>query len=155
MSHVARVSLVVQDLSALKAACSRLGLEFVEGQKTFRVHASDGDTVCDHAIRIPIGHAAYKRGNYEIGVTKNQPGTFDEITLADGRKVKRDISNGYSLEWDSYMGGEGLRDIVGAGCSKLKQAYATVTTVRQMQKQGFRVVENRLANGNVQVVCSK
>ena len=35
MSHVANVEVEINDLAALKTACTKLGIEFVEGQTTY------------------------------------------------------------------------------------------------------------------------
>ncbi|MGA2958123.1 MAG: hypothetical protein ABSF48_20650 [Thermodesulfobacteriota bacterium] len=61
MSHISKIELQVNDLGTLRRACSRLGLELIKGQKTFKWFAQDGK--CDHAIKIP-------GANYEIGVLK-------------------------------------------------------------------------------------
>ena len=61
MSHISKIELQVNDLGTLRRACSRLGLELIKGQKTFKWFGQDGK--CDHAIKIP-------GANYEIGVLK-------------------------------------------------------------------------------------
>ena len=61
MSHISKIELQVNDLGTLKQACSRLGLELIRGQKTFKWYGQDGK--CDHAIKVP-------GANYEIGVLK-------------------------------------------------------------------------------------
>jgi hypothetical protein len=61
MSHISKIELQVNDLSTLRRACSRLGLELIQGQKTFKWYGQDGR--CDHAIKVP-------GANYEIGVLK-------------------------------------------------------------------------------------
>ena len=59
MSHISKIELEVKDLRLLGQACTRLGLNLIRGQKTFRWYGKDGQ--CDHAIKIP-------GANYEIGV---------------------------------------------------------------------------------------
>jgi hypothetical protein len=61
MSHISRIELQVNDLGTLRRACSRLGLELIRGQKTFKWYGKDAK--CDHAIKVP-------GANYEIGVLK-------------------------------------------------------------------------------------
>lgn len=61
MSHISKIELQILDLAVLKQACTRLGLTFVEGQKTFKWFSQEGN--CDHAIKLPTA-------NYEIGVVK-------------------------------------------------------------------------------------
>jgi hypothetical protein len=61
MSHISKIELEVNDLGTLSRACSRLGLELIKGQKTFKWFGKDGK--CDHAIKVP-------NADYEIGVIK-------------------------------------------------------------------------------------
>ena len=61
MSHISKIELEVQDLGVLGQACSRLGLELIRNQKTYRWYGKDAQ--CDHAIKIP-------GASYEIGVLK-------------------------------------------------------------------------------------
>ena len=63
MSHIAKIELEINDPENLKLACERLGLQFIENQKTYKWYGSwvgdsplpDGITLsdlgkCDHAI---------------------------------------------------------------------------------------------------------
>jgi len=61
MSHISKIELEVRDLGILGQACSRMGLELVRDQKSFRWYGKE--SFCDHAIKIP-------GANYEIGVLK-------------------------------------------------------------------------------------
>jgi len=85
MSHVTVIEFEIRDLECLRQACTELGLEFREGQKTFRwfgVHVGDykvpdGFAVqdmgkCDHAIGLP-GNGPSKKA-YEIGVVRRRDG---------------------------------------------------------------------------------
>ena len=112
MSHVARIDMEIKDLTALKAAAKLLGMEFLEGQTTYRWYgrhvgdyslpegfkASDLGK-CEHAIGIPNDKKAY-----EIGVVK-----------------RRDGKEGYTLLWDFWAGGYGLEAKVGKDGNKLKE----------------------------------
>ena len=156
MSHVAQVDVKIQSLDDLRAACKRIGLEFVEGQQTYRWYGRsvgdyplpDGFTAddlgkCEHAIRLPHGHASLRsddRGayTYEIGVVRNK----------DGRP-------GWSLLWDFFSGGFGLQEVVGENCNALKQAYAICAGKRAAQMKGFAVQEVKQANGSVKLICKK
>lgn len=126
ISHVAKISLEIQSLDALKAACKRLGLEWKENQKTYAWygrHVGDypipeGFTTqdmgkCDHAIRVP-------GASYEVGVVKKQ-----------GK---------YALLWDFYHAG-GLQRVLGKDGGKLKQAYAVSQTILTAKKNGYQVKE--------------
>src|SRR5690349_5684210 len=130
MSHVATVEVHIQDLVALKAAAAALGLEFVEGQTTFKwygQHVGDyplpkGFRVrdmgrCEHTIRLPNDPNAY-----EVGVVR-----------------RRDGNPGYLLMYDFWQGGFGLEAAIGHQATKLKQRYAAEVAAKQARKQGFRV----------------
>lgn len=146
MSHVATVDVHITSLDELGKACKRLGLELVQGQQTYRWFGSSvGDYPlpagfevsdlgkCEHAIRIPGDVRAY-----EIGVVK-----------------RRDGKAGYCLHWDFWAGGKGMEAVAGANCGKLKQAYAVEAAMSKARQQGFNVMERKLNNGQVQLICSK
>ena len=65
MSHISKIELVIKDLETLRQACSRIELEFVQGQKSFKWYGKDAP--CDHVIQVP-------GASYQIGVTKNDAG---------------------------------------------------------------------------------
>ena len=67
MSHISKIELEVKDLGVLGQACSRLGLQLVQGQKTFKWYGQEAQ--CDHCIRVP-------GASYEIGVT-NKSGCYE------------------------------------------------------------------------------
>jgi hypothetical protein len=143
MSHVATIDIEIKDLDCLAKAAQQLGLELVNGQKTYRWYGrSVGDYPlptgftaedlgkCEHAIRIPGNTAAY-----EIGVV-----------------ARRDGKPGYTLQWDFYCGGYGMEKIVGQNASKLRQEYAAQVATKHMQRQGYRVTRSIDAKGNLQLV---
>lgn len=136
MSHVAEIDLLINDLDALDAACKRIGMELRRDQKTWHWYGtSEGDIgVCDHALAVVGSQRAY-----EVGVRLN----------ADASKGK------FSLLYDLYRGGNGLRDKVGEDCNKLKQAYATEVAIKQAKRQGFQVHESLKQDGTVQLRCTK
>lgn len=97
-SHVVKVNVEINDLNALAQAAQDCGLEFVEGQQTFRWygrHVGDyalpeGFTArdmgkCEHALRVPGDHRAY-----EIGIARNP------------------VAAGFTLLFDFWAGGHGL-----------------------------------------------
>jgi len=143
MSHISEVDLEVTDLSALEAACKRLGLELVRGQKSYKWFGrSVGDAPlpkgmkvedlgrCDHAIKIPGNTEAY-----EIGVVKKKSG-------------------GYLLAWDSWNKGRGMQNVAGEDCEDLAQAYGVVVAKRQAAKEGWQVQEQLLANGTIKLIAN-
>ena len=101
MSHLAEVDLHVTDLQALSEACTALGLQFRENQRTHRWYGTfmgdsplpAGFTVaelgqCEHAISVPGNSQAY-----EVGVLR-----------------RRDGKPGFALYYDNWLGGYGLEE---------------------------------------------
>lgn len=144
MSHVAVVNVEIKDMEALKAACEKAGLEFREGQRTFRWYGQFvGDTVapsgtdpkdygkCEHAIGVPG-----KPDAYEIGVVRTTEG-----------KTK--------LMWDFWAGGKGLQAVAGEKCSNLVKAYVGEVTRKAMFRKGYRQDQSKvLEDGTVELVFS-
>lgn len=153
MSHVAVIKTEVKSLEALKAACKRLGLEFLEGQTTYRWF---GTWVKDynqpdaayqngvkpesygkdslHAIGIPDNDQSY-----EIGVLQN--------TNSDGQPIE-----GFKLVWDFWSGGHGLDKFVGGkGAEKLVAGYAVEAFREEAVAQGYAITETTDENGYIQV----
>ena len=144
-SHVAKISIEIKDLLALKQAAKDLGLEFVE-QKTYRWfgrHVGDFPLPagfktsdlgkCDYVLRIPNNDTAY-----EIGVVK-----------------RKDGKPGYELLWDFWSGGYGLQAVVGDNGTKLVQSYAAAVTTNLYKKQGFRVTKSVTKDGAIRLVANK
>lgn len=150
MSHVEEVKTRVTDLGALKAACTRLGAEFVEGKKKYNWYGrSVGDYPlpagftadelghCDHVVRIP-------GVNYEVGV----------VRAKDGK--------GYTMLYDffgSQTGGKGhdgemLRKRFGNGLTKLIDAYSLEALKAKARAKGYMSREVPLANGKTQLVVT-
>jgi hypothetical protein len=130
MSHVSKIELEVNDLDTLKAACKRLGLEFIDGQKTYAWYgrfmrdyplpdgiSADDLGKCDHAIRVP-------GAEYEIGIVKK-----------NGK---------YTLLWDFWQSG-GLEKKLGKNAGKLKQAYAVERVRREARTRGYGVCEQKVS----------
>lgn len=136
MSHISKFELDVTNLDALDSACSKLGIELVRDQKTYKWYGTrvgndplpDGLTIadlgkCDHAIRVPG-----KSNAYEVGVVKNK------------------TRPGYSLMWDYWMGGYGLEEKVGKNGDLLKQQYQVEHGIKFWQKKGYRVTTTTQGN---------
>lgn len=124
MSHVSKIELVINDLATLKAACSRMGLTFLENQTTYKWYGSwasleprpEGMTPgrCHHAIRVP-------QARYEVGVIRQEDQT-------------------YMLHADMWPGG-GLEPIIGKNAGLLKQAYAVERVRKEARQKRMRVHE--------------
>ena len=146
MSHVSTIQTIVNDLDALKQAADYLGLEFVEGQRTFKWYGSwvrdyhEEDAAykqghnpedygkCDHALRVKGNDNAY-----EVGVVGKGDGT-------------------YSLLFDHWAGGNGLMEKIGAKGSKLNQTYTFLKVETELKHRGFKVVNlENLSNGSIKM----
>ena len=139
MSHVAKIELIINDLEILKAACERLGLQFVPNQQTYAWYGRyqgdyplpEGFSVedlgrCDHAIRVPAA-------SYEVGVVHR-----------GGR---------YALLWDFWSSG-GLEKALGKEACRLRQAYAVERVHREARLKGYRIREQKTEQG-IRLVMSK
>jgi hypothetical protein len=146
MSHVSALKIKVKNLSALAAAAKDCGLEFREGQKTWKWYgqfANDyhGDDAayrqgvtpaeygkCDHALSIPGNSHAY-----EVGVKDNKDGTF-------------------MLLWDFWADGHGLKEKIGEHGNKLQQAYSKHCVIHEAAAKGYEVEKIEvLEKGGLQV----
>lgn len=136
MSHITQIQVEVRDLAALKAACTRLGWEWREGQTRYKWYGRwVGDTAlpegvrmedlgkCTHAIRVP-------GASYEVGV------------LQQGDR--------YSLLYDFYGPG-GLESKLGPNAEVLVQAYAVEAARAEAQRQGWSVFEEECEDGSVKL----
>jgi hypothetical protein len=129
MSHVSKIELVINDLTVLKKACSRLNLQFCENQKTYRWYGKwiggqipDGliPGQSDHAIRVPDA-------SYEIGVIRQNDNT-------------------YTLHADMFSAG-GLETAIGQNAGLLKQAYAVCRVQNEARHKHMRYQESTTDNG--------
>jgi hypothetical protein len=145
VSHVVTLDVEIRDLEALRDAAAALGLEFREGQQTFRwwgKHVGDyalpaGFTAedmgkCEHAISLPNNPSAY-----EVGVVRRR----------DGRP-------GFSLMFDFYGGGKGLMNAVGSKCGRLVQEYAAQVVVKQAGRN-WRVTRTQAADGALRLTLHR
>jgi len=117
MSHISKIELEVNDLNTLDSACTRLGLQFVKGQKNFKWFGKKaGD--CDHAIRIP-------EAEYEIGINR--------------------VNGIFELECDYYD--RNIGKTIGEKGGILKQAYAVEKTKTEARRKGYSVIEKQTDTG--------
>lgn len=130
-SHVVACDVVFKDLQSLAKAGEACGLEFREGQTTWKwygrwmkdYHAVDAAYkngispaeygMCEHALTVKGSSTAY-----EIGVKKNPKGP------------------GYVLVYDFYGGPGGqLRAKIGQNAAKLQQEYQKAVIAKTAVKQ--------------------
>jgi hypothetical protein len=133
MSHVSEIEIKIKSLDALRAACERMGFQFVEGQKSYKWYGRFvGDSPipvgvkvenlgkCVHAIKVP-------GASYEVGV----------VELPEG---------GYTLYWDSWYSG-GLAAKIGADAGLLKQAYGIEAAKIAARRKGYSCYEQVREDG--------
>lgn len=142
MSNVTTIDVRITNLDALVNACTKLGLEFVHDQHTYRWHGTDSPARyvtpppgfaqedlgrCLHAIRLPGVPQAY-----EIGVVE-----------------RRDGHPGYTLLWDAWKGGFGLEEAIGANAALLNYHYSIEQLKLDVQALGDSVLlEEYQADGS-------
>ena len=130
MSHVTKVNFKVQDIGALRDACADLGLEFHEGQKTFKWWGGQTQA-CDHAISM-------KGADHEIGVVRRPDGS-------------------YELRWDAF-GQQALAAKVGGNCSKLCQAYSekvVLKNTKALLARGYAMKRTVNQQGEIKISLSR
>ena len=132
MSHVSKIKLTINSLDALKSACQRLQLQFMENQQTYKWYGRyvgdaplpEGVQIedlgkCHHAIKVP-------GAQYEIGVVKKK--------------------DSYELLWDSWHSG-GLEAKIGPNAGLLKQAYAIERIKIESRLKGYQLIEQKTNQG--------
>ena len=147
MSHIVTIDLEIHNLEALKSAAARLDMEFREGQTTYRWFGTrigndplpPGMSVedlgrCEHAIAIREAGAGKA---YEVGVVRSKS------------------HDGYTLVWDFWRGGFGLREVVGDGCGRLMQAYALASAKSSAAAKGWSTQEVIQNDGSVRLTLNK
>ncbi len=117
MSHISTIEIEVRDLPSLKAACRRLGLQFMENKTSFKWYGYE-DGHCDHVIQVP-------GATYEIGVVK--------------------AGNGFELNCDFYD--SKLEAYLGTNGGLLKQAYGVERTKLEARRKGYSVIEQQTETG--------
>lgn len=150
MSHVATVKIIVKDLSALRKACPELGLEFREGQTSFKWYGRWMNDYNAPEAAVQNGFDPKKFGQCEhaIGI-KNNPGAY-EVGV-----VKNPTGEGYTLLYDNYCGGMGLEAQIGKGATLIKQAYAAEVARKQVMRLGYRVQQQKGSDGKIRLVATR
>ena len=92
MSHISQIELEVKDLGVLSQACTRLGIEFIRGQRHFKWYGKEES--CDHAIKVP-------GAQYEIGVIK-QKDRYDLNCDFYDRNIEKSVGRQAGLLKQAY-----------------------------------------------------
>lgn len=149
MSHVVAIDVELRDLDAIKLAAKRLGLVFVENQKTYRWWGTSvgdyplpkGMTAadlgkCEHAITLAADHPQAQHA-YEIGV------------------VKRKDGQGWTLVYDFFGPGHALKQVIGEDLGPFKQAYGVEVARKELEMDGWMVNEVLSENGDIELEATK
>lgn len=136
MSHVVTIATEIRDLQAVKAACKRLGWEFLEGQTTYKWY---GESVGDYPL--PTGFTAADLGKCHHAI--RVPGARYEVGL-----VRR--GNSFVPMWDYWYSG-GLSEDTG---NKLAQAYAVEKAKAEARRRGHTVTEAAMPDGSIRLLVS-
>lgn len=156
----------ISDIKALRAACDRIGLEFREGQNTFRTWASDhGRLVGDwplpagfkniqelnaatkHAIGIPGKKGMTGSEGYEIGLieSKKFPGTFSMAYDFYGGRLD---SLATTDEARKRRDKDSSKD---RGLDKLTMYYQAEAARNKAKGLGYQYKEKIAADGSIDV----
>jgi hypothetical protein len=139
VSHIVTIETKLHDLGAIRAACSRLGFTFVEGQQSYKWYGEwVGDTPmpegmskadlgkCNHAIRVP-------GASYEVGVVQHPSGA-------------------YTLAWDWWGDGGLLPHMGDQKAGRFMQAYGIEVARRAATRAGHTIRGERvLADGTIRL----
>lgn len=144
MSHLVSVAIEITDLDAVKATCRELGLQFLQGQKTYNWY---GYSVGDYPL--PDGFTKEDLGHCEhaIGI----PGTTWQVGLAKPRNGK-----GYRLLFDFYgtQGRPILEALGGQQAHKFCQLYGVHKATLAARKLGHSVQRTTGKNGAINLVLT-
>ena len=150
MSHVAHIDLHVTDLPALRLACAKLGLEFLEGESNYRWYGQWMNDYNRDEAAVTQGFDPKqfgKNASHVIGIAGNK--TAYQVGV-----VKRvDGKPGFSLLYDNWCGGNGLEAIIGKRAGLLKQQYSLQVAKKAAMKKGLRVTESVGTDGTVKLHC--
>jgi hypothetical protein len=147
MSHIASVKLFVTDLEALDAVCRRLGLELVRGtaDEWGMSYAWYGRFYGDSNLAEGHDPKNFGKSQHKIRRADHQPGDY-EIGL-----VRRpDGAQGWDLLYDNWStGGQRIESRAGRELSTLKRELAAEISMRQLQRQGYRVTRSTKPTGEI------
>lgn len=154
MSHVVGIKTAVKDLAALKRAADAMGLEFIEGQKTFRWFGRFlDDYVADNvAFKLGIDPKDYGKCLHAIRM-KERPDAY-EIGV-----VKNPKGEGYILVFDFYAQQHNITAICGEDLRRLLKEYGYQVVigdagVQELLNQGYHIQKDVQENGDIRVQIS-
>ena len=161
MSHVAVVAVRISDMASLKAACKAVGLEFKEGQTTYRYYGQwlNDFNAADAAYKNGIDPKTYgKNATHAIGIPDNTSSYEIGIVKVDAKGGDDGKCDGviYNLVYDKWAGGHGLEAVAGKDCSTLTKAYTTEVTKKHLISKGYSYNSTKtLKDGTVELSFNK
>jgi hypothetical protein len=144
------MEVVFKDLESLKKAVADCGLEFRQGQTTYRWYGKWMNDYggADAAYKLGIKPEDYGKCEHAIGVPKST--TAYEVGV-----VKNPSGPGYVLVADFWQGGMGLEALAGQNCMKIAQAYGVQVNKKTLTGMGFQVTKKVLADGTIKLHCTR
>lgn len=147
MSHVESVNVQITDLEALKAACKREGVEFIENRSSYKWYGrSVGDTA------LPAGFTAANLGQCEHVI--RVPGVEYEIGVTRARNPDGTVAKGYTCLYDFWGPGAGLQKKFGKGLTKLVDSYSLEALKAQARRKGYMTQEKAAADGKIKLTVT-
>jgi hypothetical protein len=128
MSHITTVELELNNVESLRKACTDCNVELDVHKKRF--DAFRKGMPCDMAIVGP------EQNMYQVGVKRTE--------------------KGMQLLCDNFVNGNGMTNLVGVDCGKLRQRYAYHQAMNAAQVNGYTVVgEQQMADGSIQLTMQQ
>lgn len=152
MSHVvAHPEICFTDFDALASACEELGLEFRQGQKTWKYWGSWANDYhqADAAYKHGIKPEDYGKGVHAIAVKGDS--TAYEIGLVPSKD-----GNGFIPVYDFYGSyGKKIQDKAGKDLEKLRGKYAEHGIRATAQREGKAVRKVVTPQGHTQMIVAQ
>ncbi len=174
MSHVVAVDVQVKDLAALEAAAEGCDLIAVRTKNWVNDYSAE-----DAAYKNGVSTADYGKCEFALVQRDSPLGQAELAARAAGRRlthkeaiqirrnaygpswvvaakpysvgvIKDPAKEGYTLVYDFFHGGYGLREKIGEGANKLKQFYGASAIESVAAKAGHRLVSRTtLEDGSI------
>jgi hypothetical protein len=129
MSHFTTVATKINNIVALKRALEKLKMKYT--------HAEEGVVVRGWRGQTSLAEIAINMGRYDIGVVKNEDGTYGLV--ADWWGVETTV-------------GKNEQEVV----DEINKEYAYQTVVIACEDQGYRIDEQTVAeDGSIKLSVSK
>ena len=137
MSHVAMVQTIIRDLESLKKAVKEAGLEWREGQTSYRWYNNWVQDYSneDAAYRNGIDPKTYGKNSIHAISVPNNSQAYEIGVCHHPDKEKH--PNDYVLVYDNWRGGFGLEQLAGKDCCNIVQKYSQKVVLKQLYSSGY------------------